>query len=259
MNLRHSSRKMACVLSMLFISQECSSAPARDLLRVAVDETLDYPFTVFDGKHKLTGGLLKDFSDQLAGQLKTSVVYMPLSRRRAEASLLNNESDILCYFSPRWSEKPEKLIWTVPNLVQIERAVVRSDNGVPENFPQDLKNKRVALQLGYHYALIQPLFDKSLSWRIDQTDVPSMFKLLEIGGADVFISSEGQIEGFFKNHPEKRAQFAFSRTAFSIVHTQCAISSGSHLNIASINKAIIQMRESGELERMSRQYGLGIR
>lgn len=257
MDLRRSI-KTACVSAMLVSGVECSFAQAEKPLRVAVDETLDYPLTIFDQKHRLTGGLLKEFSDQLARQLGTGVTHMPLSRRRAEASLLNNESDILCYFSPRWAENSKALVWSIPNLVQIERAVVRSDNRVPEDFPADLKNKRVALQLGYHYALIQHLFDKALSTRIDQTDVPSMFKLLELGGADVFILSEGQIEGFFKNHPEKRALFKLSKTAFSTVYTQCAIAARSHVNVEQINKAILHMQQSGELERLSRHYGLSL-
>lgn len=236
----------------------CPFAQAASSLRIAVDESLDYPFVLLDKKHELIGGLLKDFADQLAGRLGAAVLYLPLSRRRAESSLLNNESDMLCYFSPRWSENSKALTWSVPNLVQIERVVVRSDNRVPEVFSEDLKNKKLALQLGYHYPLIQPLFDQSISLRIDQTDVSSMFKLLEIGGVDAFILSEGQIEAYFKKRPEKRPVFRLSKTAFSTVYTQCALSPKSHANIEHVNKAILRMQESGELERLSRHYGLGI-
>ncbi|MES2072018.1 MAG: transporter substrate-binding domain-containing protein [Pseudomonadota bacterium] len=243
---------------MLGSGLECSFALAQNSIRVAVDETLDYPLTAFNKKHQLSGGLLKDFTDRLAARLGTGVTYLPFSRRRAEASLLRGESDLLCYFGPQWSANPAALAWSAPNLVQIERVVVRSEDSVPENFPQDLKNKKIALRLGYHYALIQHLFDTSLSRRIDQTNVPSMFKLLELGGADVFIMSEGEIEGYYKSHPEKRARFKLSKTPFSIVYTKCAISARSHLNIEHINKAILRMQESGELERMSRQYGLGM-
>ncbi len=232
---------------------------AETLLRVAVYENLDYPLNIFDKNHVLVGGLQKDFTDQLAKKLSTQVSYAAYSRRRIESVVIQGDADIMCYSSPGWFDLPKEVSWTVATFPQVERVVVMADKTSIEMVPQQLEGKKVVLQLGYHYPQIASQLTEGKIKRVDLTDVPGMFRLLAIGGADAMVSSDGEIEGYFKNFPEKRSLYKVSKTPFSVVHTQCALSHKSTWKLEQINAAIQFLQESGEMERIMRKYGLSMR
>ncbi|MDE2427777.1 MAG: ABC transporter substrate-binding protein [Burkholderiales bacterium] len=248
----------ACLaVAMLFASP--GLAQAQQPIRFAVFENLDYPLHVFDKTRHLTGGLLKDFTDQIAKNMNASPSYMAYSRRRIEAVVINGDADMVCYFSPKWADKPDELAWSIAALPQIERVVVLADKTLPEAFPQQLIGKKVAVQIGYHYPQIATQFENGQIKRMDQTDVPGMFRMLDLGGADALITSESEIEGYLKNFPEKRHTYKVSKNTFSIVQTQCALSRKSAWKIEQVNHAIRRMQESGEIQHMMREYGMSDR
>ena len=226
------------------------------VLRIAIFENLDYPLSIYDAQHQLIGGVQKEFADRIARSIGADAIYLPYSRRRIEQVIINGEADLLCYTSPQWSDKPDAMQWSIPSLPQLERVVVLASQPVPEQFARDLPGKRMAVQIGYHYPTLTPLFDSGQATRVDMTDVPSMFRMLERGGADALISSESEIEGFFKRFPEKRTLFKISHQTFSLMQTQCALSKKSGWKIDAINHAIHRMQNNGELTRMMRRYGL---
>ncbi|MFZ6771694.1 substrate-binding periplasmic protein [Undibacterium sp. SXout7W] len=226
------------------------------VLRIAIFENLDYPLSIYDAQHQLIGGVQKEFADRIARSIGADAIYLPYSRRRIEQVIISGEADLLCYTSPQWSDKPDAMQWSIPSLPQLERVVVLASQPVPEQFARDLPGKRMAVQIGYHYPTLTALFDSGQTTRVDMTDVPSMFRMLERGGADALISSESEIEGFFKRFPEKRTLFKISHQTFSLMQTQCALSKKSGWKIDAINQAIRRMQNNGELTRMMRRYGL---
>lgn len=248
-------------MAALFSCWVCTPAAlaAEPPLRVAVYENLDYPLNIFDKNHQLVGGLQKDFTDQLAKKLAAQVSYAPYSRRRIESVVIQGEADIMCYSSPAWFDLPKEVSWTVATFPQVERVVVLADKASIEIVPQQLEGKKVVLQLGYHYPQITSQLAEGKIKRVDLTDVPGMFRLLGLGGADAMVSSDGEIEGYFKNFPEKRALYKISKTPFSVVQTQCALSHKSPWKLEQINSAIQFLQETGEMDRIMRKYGLSMR
>ncbi|MFZ6720147.1 substrate-binding periplasmic protein [Undibacterium sp. Ji49W] len=228
-------------------------------LRVAVYENLDYPLNIFDKNHQLTGGLQKDFTDLLAKKLSAQVSYAAYSRRRIENAVIQGEADLMCYSSPGWFDLPKEVSWSLPTFPQVERVVVMADKPALENFPQQLEGKKLAVQLGYHYPQIGTQLTEGKIKRVDLTDVPGMFRMLSLRGADAMISSDSEIEGYFKNYPDKRALYKVSKTAFAIVHTQCALSHKSGWKIEQINAAIQSMQDNGDIDKIMRRYGLSSR
>lgn len=236
------------------MSVACQAANAH--LRVAVYENLDYPLNVFNKNRQLIGGLQKEFTDLLAKKLSTKVNYVAYSRRRIENAVIQGESDMVCYSSPSWFDLPKEVNWSTSTFPQVERIVVMADKPGLENFPQQLEGKRLAAQLGYHYPQIATQLTEGKIKRVDLTDVPGMFRMLHLGGADAMISSDSEIEGYFKNFPDKRPLYKVSKTAFSIVHTQCALSHKSGWKIEQINAAIQTMLDTGEIDKIMHRYGL---
>jgi ABC-type amino acid transport substrate-binding protein len=233
-------------------------ARAAEVLRLAVYETMSYPFNIRDAGGHLSGGLLMEMGEQMARELGTRVKVLPFSRMRIEPSVLAGEADLVCYSSPQWSDKPAALQWSIPTLPQIERAVVKAGKSVPDKVPEDFKGLRITLQLGYHYPSIQPLFDAGQARRVDQTKVQAMFRAVDEGVADVLVVSEAEIEGYFKDNPADRKRYAQSAKPFSVVQTQCGLSPKSPWKLEQINKALSAMMARGDMERLARRYGLAM-
>ncbi|MFZ6741942.1 substrate-binding periplasmic protein [Undibacterium sp. JH2W] len=258
---RASSLTAASCVAGLLLCWACSTASlaAEPQLRVAVYENLDYPLNIFDKNHQLVGGLQKDFTDQLAKKLTAQASYAPYSRRRIESVVIQGDADLMCYSSPAWFDSPKEVNWTVATFPQVERVVVLADKASIEIVPQQLEGKKMVLQLGYHYPQIASQLADGKIKRVDLTDVPGMFRLLALGGADAMVSSDGEIEGYFKNFPEKRSLYKISKTPFSVVQTQCALSHKSAWKLEQINTAIQFLQETGEMDRIMRKYGLSMR
>ena len=229
---------------------------AQDELKLALFDTVTYPLNVLDQQNHLVGGLLKDFQDAIARDIGATPVYAVYSRRRVEQALKSGQADMVCYFSPQWTDNREQFFWSIPNLPQNERVVVARDKPLLNHFPQQLVGKKIAVRLGYFYPSISKDVADGRIKRIDLTDVPSMFRLVALGGADGLISSEAEIEGYFKNFPDQREHFALSKTVFSMTGTQCALSRKSSWKIDQINRAISRLQSSGEQDAMMRRYGL---
>jgi ABC-type amino acid transport substrate-binding protein len=244
--------------SLLALVGLATPAQAAEPLRTVVG-SMAYPFEVFDAQGQMTGGLLKELGDQLARELGASPEYLRLPRRRTEPALAAGEVDIYCFQSPEWFDNPQKFLWSIPNLKQIERVLARKGNPLPARIPDDFVGKRVSARLGYHYASIQPLFDAGKAWRMDETQNAFMFKAVETGLTDLLITSDGEIEGHFKNNPQARQNFAIAPQSFSVVATQCAVSPKSNWSLTKINQGLAAMMKRGDMDRMTRHYGLSMR
>ncbi len=228
-------------------------------LRYGVFESMGYPFFVAGSGSTPHTGLLMEMGDAIARQLSMGMVAVPLARRRVEPALIQGQIELLCYFSPSWAEQPDKLAWSIAMLPQIER-VVAPKGGRMGNAPNwEFEGKRVALQLGYHYPVLQPLVDAGKTVRVDQSKVALQFRSLEIKMADLLITSEGEIEGYFNDNPNARSEFEVSRSAYSVTPTHCAIGRSSRLSVAELDKAIARLQSSGDMERMAKRYGMSAR
>ncbi|MES2951790.1 MAG: transporter substrate-binding domain-containing protein [Pseudomonadota bacterium] len=225
-------------------------------LRYGVFESMGYPFFVAGSGSTQPTGLLIELGDAIARQLNMGMVAVPLPRRRVEPGLIQGQIELLCYFSPSWAEQPEKLAWSIAMLPQIERVVVPRGSRMGSAPNWEFEGKRVALQLGYHYPALQPLVDAGKAVRVDQSKVALQFRSLEIKMADLLITSEGEIEGYFNDNPNARNGYEVSRAAYSVTPTHCAIGRSSRLSMAEIDKAIARLQTSGDLERMAKRYGM---
>lgn len=228
-------------------------------LRYGVAESMGYPFFVAGSGSTPHSGLLIELGDAIARQMNMGMVAMPLPRRRVEPALYQGKIEMLCYFSPSWAEQPEKLAWSIAMLPQVERVVAPKGGRMGSAPNWEFEGKRVALQLGYHYPALQPMIDLGKTVRVDQSRVALQFRSLEIKMADLLITSEGEIEGYFNENPNARSEYDVSHSAFSVTPTHCAIGRPSRLSVAEIDKAIARLQSSGDMDRMAKRYGMSAR
>lgn len=256
--LRFSKSLLLSILTPMAMIGASASAATRESVTILVG-SMSYPFEVFGENDQLTGGLLKELGEKLAHELGSKPDFMRLPRRRFEPALIAGEADLYCYGSPNWSDNPKALLWSMANLTQIERVLVPIAKPAPQRIPDDFVGKRVSVRLGYHYDAIQPLFDAGKAYRIDESQTAFLFKAVDTGFTDMLITSEGEIEGYFQTNPQARKRFTAAAKPFSVVHTQCAVSPKSRWSLDQINQALTTLIKRGDIERMSKRYGLSMR
>lgn len=227
-------------------------------LRMAQTEGMGYPLVMLSPLGKVDGGFLKELGDRIAAMLGTHAEHPLFTRRRIVQAVLSGQADIACYYSPLWVREPSAH-WSVPVVPQVERVVSPAGRAIDYHEPGDLAGKRVAVLLGYHFPELQPMFDAGRTKRVDDTKVESLFRRVGQGMADALVTSESEIEGYFKRRPAERAKFAVSSRTFSIVDTQCLLSPHSPWPDEAVNKALTGLLGSGEIARMAQRYGLSMR
>lgn len=247
---------LICLASLLCPGLALAEQPT---MRYGVVESMGYPFNLTDNRGYIRGGLLLELGEKLAHEVNATLQLVPLSRRRVDRYLLAGDVDLVCYYSPNWSESASQLHWSMANLPQVERIITIKGVSLGTNTAANFVGKRVSTQLGYHYPAIQDLFDKGQARRMDEVKVDLMFRSLQLGLTDMLISSEGEIQGFFHAHPQSRALFEVSKAAFSVVPTQCAVSPQSRIPMDDINRALARLLKRGELEKLAKPYGIHMR
>ncbi len=228
-------------------------------LRYGLSDSMGYPFFVAGSGSRPHTGLLIELGEAIARELNMGAVAVPLPRRRVEPGLIQGQIEMLCYFSPSWADQPEKLAWSMAMMPQVERVVVSKGGRMGSAPNWEFEGKRVALQLGYHYPALQPMVDTGKAVRVDQSKVALLFRALDVKMADLLITSEGEIEGYFSENPNARNEFDVSRSAYSVTPTHCAIARSSRLTVAEVDKAIMRLQSSGDMERMAKRYGMSAR
>ncbi|GAA5179730.1 hypothetical protein GCM10025771_22530 [Niveibacterium umoris] len=246
-------------LALVIGASPLRASVAAPPLRMAHIESLRYPLLEVDAQGKVSGGILKELGDRIAVQLGTQAQHISWSRRRAEPAVLSGDADIACYLSPQWSDQARDGLWTVAVLPQIERVVTATGKRLPETAPQDFKDLRIAIMLGYHYPSIQGLFDSREARAVEDTRVENLFRLVMTDRADALITSEAEIEGQFRQFPDQRARFKVGTQPFTVVDTQCLVSPKSHWSLDQFNTALRTLAARGEIERLAHRYGMSMR
>jgi polar amino acid transport system substrate-binding protein len=245
--------RTGCASCLLVLAQ---GTWAVEPLRYGVVDSMSHPFVALDGNGTVSGGLMLDLGQAVARELQTKLQVQRLSRKRIDAAMQKGQVDLVCYWSPRWTDQAEKVQWTVENLPQVERLVTHQGRMPTKIALDQLEGKRIATQLGYHYPSLQAWFDSGKLQRKDETRIVLMFKALDLGVADALVASEAEIEGYFYAHPDARARFDISPYVFSHVTTQCALSRKSRHTLKQVNKALSTIIKSGELARLTSAYKL---
>lgn len=235
-----------------------SAAAADPQLKMAVG-TMSYPFERFEKNGQISSGLLKEMGEQLASELGAEIVFVKQSRRRIESGLLSGELDITCYTHPTWWDGAQPALWSIPTIPQVERVVGLRAGQLPQKNPDEFLGKRVVVHTGYHFPSIQPLFDSGAAKRLDENKVSMLFKAVETKLADVLITSDAEIEGYFDEFPQKRTLFSVAPVPFSVVPTQCAVSPKSSWSIERINGALRAMMQRGDFDRITKKYGMAMK
>ncbi|MQA39077.1 transporter substrate-binding domain-containing protein [Rugamonas sp. FT29W] len=229
---------------LIFFASLMLAMPGRaDELVYVVSTGSAMPMTDFrDGV--LVGGLLKEFGDALARELRMTPRYLNVPRKRVEAPLANGQADILCDLRPEWLDGKDWL-WSDAIFTNNEIVATRLDTAAVRGVAE-LRRQRIGTILGYRYAHLEvPLGDEFA--RDDAiSDDFNLSKLLR-KRFRYMLTNSLYFDYQRKIHPERALlnPVAYKVSAFD---TYCALPPRGKLALPALDRAIQALKRRGEIQ-----------
>lgn len=230
----------------------CRAAEAP--LRIGVSDSDGPPLVVLSdtAERVLSGGLIRDLGEALAGELGTRAEYVVLSRNRIEPALEASRVDIVCNANPAWYGNAGRLGWTAELFPQIERLVsLRNRPDITEL--DQLRGRRVGTIRGYHYPALEKAW-ASGARRQDEARLDLLVKAVQKGLVDVAVYSELEFSAWARAYPFEARQFKLHPVMVSTMPTMCAVAPQSAYGVDRLNGAIGRLKDAGRLRTLVRSY-----
>jgi polar amino acid transport system substrate-binding protein len=207
------------------------------------------PMTDFrDGA--LSGGLLKDFGDALAHEMKMTPRYLPVPRKRVESVVDSGQADLVCDLRPEWVDN-KRWKWSV--TVFTNHMIVANRFGTPPLQQLDeLADRRIGTILGYRYPELEAVLGARFVRDEALNDNINLDKLLR-KRFDYVMTNALFYDFQRKTHAERRdlGKTAFRVTAFD---TYCGAAPSAKFDLVHVNRAIVALRKRGELQAIMDRY-----
>ncbi len=200
----------------------------------------------------LVDGLLKDFGDALANELALAPRYLNLPRKRVEGALQAGQADLVCDLRPEWLYSKN---WLWSTTVFSNNMIIgsRVDTN-PIARLSDLAGQRVGTLLGYLYPEVEGQLRGQFRRDDAATDEVNTNKLLN-GRFRYMLSNSLYYEY------QRKVQGASGRlnpSTFKVRHfdTYCALSPAGRIDLNKVNRAILALRDGGQMQRIYDRYRL---
>lgn len=191
--------------------------------------------------------LFMDIGFAVAKELKRPINLVLLPRGRLDARLAEGQVELVCYNAEVWAgDYAKQYEWSVPIFRQVNYVVgIKGAKDFVQTL-DDLKGKRLGTSLHFVYPSLMSYFDDKSVIREDAGS----------GSANVEKLISQRIPYIILNNLEynyyKRMHVNIQRTPIDLdpVEVKCAVSKKSNLKIEELNRALSELKRSGQLQRI---------
>ena len=243
---------MRRLLALLLLWTTCSLADP-PVLRFSVAESWSMPLVRVEGEQPVEG-LLFDLMQAIAHEVGARPEYHVLARLRLQQAMDDGDIDVRCYVSTQWfNDRPGNFVWSIPLFHQRDVLVGQPGDNAPIR-PEQLALQAIGTVLGYTYTTLEPLFEQGRLRREDSRSQDLALQKLQIGRYRHAVSNELSLQWFNQRLPaEQRLQ------VLAVLEEQalgCMVRNDPTLPTQGVLRALVRMKESGEIERITRRYGV---
>lgn len=243
---------MRRLLALLLLWTTCSLADP-PVLRFSVAESWSMPLMRVEGEQPVEG-LLFDLMQAIAREVGARPEYHVLARLRLQQAMDDGDIDVRCYVSTQWfNDRPGNFVWSIPLFHQRDVLVGQPGDNAPIR-PEQLAQQAIGTVLGYTYTTLEPLFEQGRLRREDSRSQDLALQKLQIGRYRHAVSNELSLQWFNQRLPaEQRLQ------VLAVLEEQalgCMVRNDPALPTQGVLRALVRMKESGEIERITRRYGV---
>ncbi|RAS21009.1 MULTISPECIES: substrate-binding periplasmic protein [unclassified Pseudomonas] len=236
-------------LLLLWCTHSLADQP---VLRFSVAESWSMPLVRVEGGQPVEG-LVFDLLQALAREAGVRPEYHVMARLRLQQAMDAGDIDVRCYVSSQWfNDRPGNFVWSIPLLLQRDVLVGRPDDDTPID-PEQLPPQAIGTVLGYAYGTLEPLFAQGCLQREDSRSQQLALQKLQIGRYRHAVSNELSLQWFNQGLPagqRLQVQAVLEEQALG-----CMVRNDPAIPTQGILRALVRMRQSGEIERIVRRYG----
>ncbi|MFJ4157660.1 substrate-binding periplasmic protein [Pseudomonas sp. NPDC089752] len=225
------------------------------VLRFSVAESWSMPLVRVEGEQPVEG-LLFDLMQAIAREAGARPEYHVMARLRLQQAMDEGDIDVRCYVSTQWfNDRPGNFVWSIPLFQQRDVLVGRAGDSDAIG-PEQLSHQAIGTVLGYTYSTLEPLFARGQLHREDSRSQELALQKLQIGRYRHAVSNELSLQWFNRRLPaEQRLQ------VLAVLEEQalgCMVRNDPALPTQGVLRALVRMKESGEIERITRRYGAAV-
>ncbi|WP_344802316.1 ABC transporter substrate-binding protein [Allohahella marinimesophila] len=199
-------------------------------------------------------GLIREVGHLLARALQKEAVFKPLPGGRIQVELLAGRIDANCMTSPKWWAQPTEVKWTEPLFTGGEGPIMRADMADSVTEIEDLHGKTVSLYRKFEYD--DPLKKLIEEERIKVVLVDSLDKalsLLQMGRIDAHIEFTS-VSFRILEDPDYQTSLKMAPLRTDTFGYSCAVADHLIPQLDSMNSAIQQAQQNGEITALLRRY-----
>lgn len=208
---------------------------------------------------EVRAGIHRDIGEALARRLGLPLVWARVPQQREiaphSAEHMRRHADLGCGMHPSWFPNAAHHQWSPPLFDIGDQLVGRQGQAAPATVNSLPSGTRVGTVRGYHYPMLQPLFDSGQLRRDDAPDQAAALRKLVRGHTAVAVVSQQSLHWFQRQHPD--ARLADWRLPVQAAQYHCAIPKGSSLPPEPVWQALEAMKREGELARILARYAPG--
>lgn len=242
-------RWLALISCLFFLT---TLARASETLIVGITENQRLPYVELQNG-KLSGGILKELTEQLGQQLNIDIQFMVLPRKRLQQQLLQGQLHLLPHANPAWLPNADQFLWSKPWLYDEDILVASSAAPVTVQRIDQLHGLRIGTILGYHYPELEFFFEHQLLLRDDAHDLKQNFQRLAAGRIDLLVDSRVMID-YQLHHQLDASQFQVTGLVAATNHRYLALSRTAPVTIKQLNNALAKLQRENRIEQLLENY-----
>lgn len=239
-------------LLLLWLLCMAPAFAAQPVLRFSVAESWSMPLIrIEDGQP--VEGMLFDLMQAMAHEAGARPEYHVMARLRLQQAMEEGDIDVRCYVSPQWfNARPGNFVWSIPLIHQRDLLVARASD-TPPTRPEQLPPQAIGTVLGFAYDTLEPLFAKGQLQREDSRNQLLVLQKLQASRYRYAVSNQLSLQWFNQQvPPEQRLQ------VIAVLEEQqlgCLVRNDPALPSQGVLRALVRMKQSGELQRIVQRYG----
>ena len=212
-----------------------------------------YPPYIIHSESGTYSGIIWDTVSEIGERLGYSTVAHQIPRKRVDRMLQDGYIDGTAR-AIEWTPEPERFLFTQPITRIREVFFTTADSQLAIKGLDDIEGLTIVTHLGYHYPVLQPLFESGRARRFDVTKDQDLLRFILDGMQfDAAIADESVGKWVMQQHGWsdriKASEWAISDYGYRLMlrenWTEFA---------EAFNRELDRMKDSGELQRIHDRY-----
>lgn len=218
------------------------------------------PYVVAVGQAS-SSGLLPELLKELNRiQAKYRFVLVPTSSARRYRDFEEGRFDLIFFEAPNWGWQDTAFEMVDMYLEDTELFIARAEPGRDQGYFDNLRDKRLALLHGYHYAFADFNADPRFLAANYQAALTHLadnnLRLVLLGRADIALVTQSYLQDFLRRYPQHRDAFLVSERIDQVYRHRALLSPAASLPGSELQQLLLQTRTSGGQQQLFGPLGI---